>query len=264
VSADDLTAEALGPLFEDREVRTYQALLSTAADAMAWARGGAPAGSVVLADYQASPRGRAGLEWRMLPGSSLCFSLILRPDLTPEREGWLYTAGAAALADAVDPEARIEWPDEVHSPDTDQLVAALGVHAELGPQGVDWAVVNVLIPEARPPRGPLATRIVDAVERRLAMRPDDVLADYLARCRTVGRRVRARLIPMGPGGVKIEGTAVGSKLDGALTIETLRGTHVSVRPQNLGVLEALDAGPSAEQEYPDYRELYLGGDAQRE
>jgi BirA family biotin operon repressor/biotin-[acetyl-CoA-carboxylase] ligase len=181
--------------------------------------------------------------------------MILRPGLPPEREGWLYTVAATALADTFGSDAEIEWPDEVLS--GERRVASLGVHAELGPHVVDWAVLNVLVPDAAPPRGPLAAGIVEAVERRLAMRPDAVLVDYLARCRTIGRRVRARLIPMGPGGVKIEGTAVESKLDGALTIGTLRETHVSVRPQNLGALEPLESDAAPEPTYPDYRQLYL-------
>ncbi len=255
MTTDDLGPDALRPSFRGREFRTYPALLSTAADAMAWARAGGPSGSVVVADYQASPRGRAGLEWRVRPGASLCFSMILRPGLPPEREGWLYTVAATALAETFGSDAEIEWPDEVLS--GERRVASLGVHAELGPHVVDWAVLNVLVPDAAPPRGPLAAGIVEAVERRLAMRPDAVLVDYLARCRTIGRRVRARLIPMGPGGVKIEGTAVESKLDGALTIGTLREMHVSVRPQNLGALEPLESDAAPEPTYPDYRQLYL-------
>jgi BirA family biotin operon repressor/biotin-[acetyl-CoA-carboxylase] ligase len=259
-SPSDLSLEALRPLLPGREIRTYPAVLSTAADAMAWARAGGASGSVVVADYQASPRGRGGLEWRVRPGVSLCFSMVLRPELPVEREGWLYTVGATALADSAGPDAEIEWPDRVLSGGVE--VAALGLHAELGPDGVDWAVVNVLVPDAGVPRGPLVSGIVDAIERRLAMRQDAVLVDYLARCRTIGRRVRARLIPLGPGGLKIEGAAVESKLDGALTIETLRETHVSVRPQNLGMLEPLEPEGTTDPEpaYPDYRELYLRED----
>ncbi|MDQ4130536.1 MAG: hypothetical protein M3133_06040, partial [Actinomycetota bacterium] len=74
-----------------RPVRTYPAILSTSADAFAWARAGAPEGALVVADYQAAPRGRAGLPWEVRPGEGLGFSLVLRPELPPEREGWLYT-----------------------------------------------------------------------------------------------------------------------------------------------------------------------------
>ena len=57
---DDLAADALAADLPGRPLRSYPALLSTEADALAWARAGGPGGAVVVAGYQASPRGRAG------------------------------------------------------------------------------------------------------------------------------------------------------------------------------------------------------------
>ena len=58
---DDLSAEALAAVLPGRPIRAYPALLSTEADALAWARAGAPSGALVAAAYQAAPRCRAGL-----------------------------------------------------------------------------------------------------------------------------------------------------------------------------------------------------------
>ncbi len=215
-------------------MRTYPALLSTEAVAQAWARAGAPEGSVVVADYQASPRGRAGLEWRVTPGMSLGFSLVLRPRLAPEREGWLYTAVLSGLADALGAETRVRWPDE--SWRDGALAGSVGVHVELGPGGTDWAVANVLVPEAGRSRVTLLATIVEAIEERLRSTTVSVLADYLRRCDTIGRSVEARLIPMGPGGVRIAGRAVTALADGALVLETADARRVAVRPQHLGLL----------------------------
>jgi BirA family biotin operon repressor/biotin-[acetyl-CoA-carboxylase] ligase len=231
----DLTAEAVAAALPDRELRVYPALLSTQADALAWARAGAPAGAVVVADYQASPRGRAGLEWRAPAGETLGFSVVLRPPLPPPREGWLYVASATALADLVGGEARTEWPDEVRL--AGERAAAVGIDAWLGPVSVEWAVVNVLVDRAEPPRAPLLARAVKAIEERCASSTVPVLADYLRRCDTIGRRVRARMIPLGPGGTQFEGEAVNVLADGALVIETASGSRIAVRPQNLGVLD---------------------------
>src|SRR5919109_1184709 len=131
--AADLSADSLAAALPGRAVRTYPALLSTEADALAWARSGAPAGALVVADYQASPRGRAGLEWRVRPGGDLAFSLVLRPDLPAEREGWLYRVAASGLADVAGEEATIQWPDEVRRGET--RGAGVGIHVELGPAG---------------------------------------------------------------------------------------------------------------------------------
>ena len=65
----DLDPDVLAQALPGRPVRSYPALLSTDADAQAWARTGASAGAVVVADYQASPRGRGGLPWTVRPGA---------------------------------------------------------------------------------------------------------------------------------------------------------------------------------------------------
>jgi BirA family biotin operon repressor/biotin-[acetyl-CoA-carboxylase] ligase len=211
-------------------------MVSTEADALAWARAGAPGGAVVVADYQASPRGRAGLEWQVSPGRGLGFSLILRPRLRPEREGWMYVAASSGLADLAGPRSTIDWPDEVRR--GNRRVAAVGVNAHLGPARVEWAVVSVVIPDAEPPRGPLLARALAAIEARCSATPDAVLYDYRPRCETLGRTVRARLIPVGPAGPQVTGRAADALLDGALVIvRDDDGRRIAVRPQHLGLLE---------------------------
>lgn len=232
---DDLSERALASDLPGRPIRSYPALLATGADAVAWARAGAPEGALVVADYQASPRGRAGLEWTVQPGVGLGFSLVLRPPLPPEREGWLYTVVICALTDVLGEQAIVEWPDEVRRGDS--RAAAVGIEVELGPERVEWAVANVLIPGSRPPRAPLLRRVLTAIEDRCHEDAEGVLADYRRRCATLGRRVRARLIPLGPAGPQVTGKAVDCRANGALVVETTAGRRVAVLPQYLGVLE---------------------------
>ena len=230
----ELAVETLEALLPGRPIRSYPALLSTDADARAWARAGAPSGAVVAAGYQASPRGRAGLEWEIAE-QGLSFSLVLRPSLTAENEGWLYVIAALGLADALGSGTTIEWPDEVRRDRT--RVGAVGVYAELGAAGVDWTIVSVLVVDAPPPQAALLARIVEAVETRQASPKVPVLADYLRRCETIGKAVAARLVPLRPGGTTVVGTGVNVLVDGALLIETEAGTRIAVRPQGLGLLE---------------------------
>lgn len=233
----DLDADALSDVLPGRPLQSYPALLSTGAAALACARAGAPEGTVVVADYQASPRGRGGLPWEVHPGEGLGCSIVLRPDLSAEREGWLYSVAASGLADALG-QGAIAWPDEVLL--GGRRAGLVGVHAELGPAGVDWAVVSLLIPHAAPPRGPLLARVVDAIEARYRSPDGDVLADYRSRCDTLGRAVRARMVPLGPTGLEVEGTAVDCLADGALVLEGSGGRRVAVRPQHLGALDDID------------------------
>ncbi len=236
--SDDLAAAEVAEVLADRPVRAYPALLSTEADAMAWARSGAPTGAVVVADYQASPRGRGGLPWTVHAGSGLGFSLVLRPTLPPEREGWPYVTASLAVAEVIGENAELDWPDTVVARDDQRPLARLGVYVELGPDRTEWATVTVLVEDASPPRAPLLGELVAALEQRLADDADFALADYRVRCVTLGRQVRARMIPMGPGGPEINGEAVDVLADGSLVVLTARGSRVAVPPQNLGLLEA--------------------------
>jgi BirA family biotin operon repressor/biotin-[acetyl-CoA-carboxylase] ligase len=233
--AGDLSAEALADLLRDRPIRAYPAILSTHADALAWARAGAPEGALVVAEYQASPRGRGGLEWNVPQERSLAFSLILRPRLPAPREGWLYIPSACGIADAVGADAVTIWPDEVMR--SGRRAGAVAIQAEVGPVLTEWAVVSVLAEDVEPPRAPVLARALEAIEARYRSPNVPVLADYLRRCATIGRRVRARLIPMGPAGPIVIGKAVNVLTDGALVVERDDGARVSVRPQNLGLLE---------------------------
>jgi BirA family biotin operon repressor/biotin-[acetyl-CoA-carboxylase] ligase len=235
MEVSDLTAESLAACLGDRAIRSYPALLSTDAEALAWARAGAPEGAVVVAGYQASPRGRGGIPWTVDPEHSLAFSLILRPQWPSFREGWLYTVVTSGLADVIGGSATIAWPNEVRL--KGRVVASLGVYVELIDRLTSWAVATVHLVDAPPPRGPRLARALDAVESRYREATDTVIAGYLPRCETIGRRVRACMVPLGPAGPVIEGKAVSSLLDGALVLETADGRRIAVRPQNLGVLE---------------------------
>ena len=233
----DLTAEALAEHLGARPLRAYPALLSTEADALQWARAGAPSGAVVVADYQASPRGRGGWPWTVVPGHGLGFSVVVRPELPEEREGWPYVAVGAALADALGADARTVWPDEVVV--DGERAAAYAVATQPVDGARSWAVVTVHLPGADAPRGPLLRRALDAIEGRLDDRADDVVARYTERCATLGARVRARMVPLGPAGVELEGDAVACKPDGALTLDMGGGRRVAVLPQHLGLLDVL-------------------------
>lgn len=237
----DLEQSALEELLPGRPVRSYPALLSSEAEAAAWARAGAPAGSLVTAGYQVSPRGRAGVPWEVPLGRGLVFSLVLRPPLPVEREGWPYITTSVAISDVLGADAtRLQWPDRVEDVAGAGL-GALGLTTRLGPSVTEWVVVTVLVENAVPPRAPLVARVVEAMETRAAQPAAEVVEQYRSRSATIGVHVLARMIPLGPAGPTVEGTAVDVLDDGALVLLTERGHRVAVRPQNLGVLEHVEA-----------------------
>jgi BirA family biotin operon repressor/biotin-[acetyl-CoA-carboxylase] ligase len=115
--------------------------------------------------------------------------------------------------------------------------AAVGVQTGIGSTGLEWAVVNVLVVRPPAPRAAAIARAVEAIESCCRERPAALLADYLRRCATIGRRISARLIPLGPGGVVVTGTAVNARTDGSVVLERNDGVRVAVLPQSLGLLE---------------------------
>ncbi len=89
---------------------------STNDEAAAWARAGAPAGAVVVADAQTRGRGRLGRRWHSPSGASLYFSVVLRPPLPPHRVPPLTLAAGVAVAEALtalDITPQLKWPNDV-------------------------------------------------------------------------------------------------------------------------------------------------------
>lgn len=229
----DLSAEALSSLLPQRPLRSYPALVSTASAAFDWAQSGAPDGAVVVADYQASPRGHGGRPWKVTQGRGLGFSLVMHPALPEEREGWLYTVVTTALAEVSGPDATIEWPDQVRL--GGEPAAAVAIRTRLAAGVVAWAVVDVLLADAKPPRGELLEAALEAIERCRAEATGALIDAYEQRCATIGRQVGVRFIAgTGP---KVAGRAVATQDDGALLLELASGSRGPVRPQDVRALE---------------------------
>lgn len=232
-AGDDLTAESLAAIAGDRELQSHPVVLSTAVTAAEWAGSGAPHRAVVVAHHQIAPRGHAGRSWRVTPGEGLSFAVVLRPQIASDREGWLYIVALAALADACGADATIEWPDEVHRDGA--MAAAVSLDIRLGGLEIKWAVLNVLVADAQPPRGELLGSILEAIDARLASSPQAVLDDVGPRCATIGRDVRMRLLG---GQTRLRGTGVEIAADGALVLDVGAGSRVPVRPQDVSTIEA--------------------------
>jgi BirA family biotin operon repressor/biotin-[acetyl-CoA-carboxylase] ligase len=237
----DLTREAVDQALPGRPTRVYPALLSTEAEATAWARAGAPDGAVVVADYQVSARGRAGLPLTSRLGEGLGFSIVLRPDLPIDREGWPYLVGSLAVAGGLDQglddePTRVCWPDRVTSGDGTHL-ADLGLQVGLSQDTVAWAVLTVLVATAHPPRPPLLARLVEALEHHGQQSAEGTLEEYRRRCSSLGCWLRALMVPLGPGGPEVTGEAVDVLPDGALVLRTRQGNRVAIPPMSLGLLE---------------------------
>jgi len=214
---------------------------STNDDAMDAAKRGAPHGALFVADAQTRGRGRRGARWTSPSGENLLFSLLVRPDLAPERAGTLTLAVGLAVravaAARVSGAVRVKWPNDVLVGDAklagillesqievgkvSALVIGVGLNvgmralpAEL--RGIATSLALEGDPDAR--REDVLVELLAALERRLELHAQAGLAPVLAELRDadglLGRKVKVDAV---------EGTAAGIADDGALVVRTSGG-----------------------------------------
>ncbi len=135
-----IVEEALSPPVAG-PVRWVRSTGSTNDDVAAAAREGAPEGLVIGSDVQTAGRGRRGRAWVTDPDDALLFSVLLRPRVAAIDAGFLPVLVAVAVADAVHPDARIVWPNDVIV--DRRKVCGILCESAADESGVAWAVVGI-------------------------------------------------------------------------------------------------------------------------
>ncbi len=213
---------------------------STNADLIALARAGAPEGTVLGADIQTAGRGRRGRSWMAARGHGLLVSVLLRPGVPPVDAGLLPVVAAVAAAEALGPDARIVWPNDILI--DGRKVAGILCEMSADQEGVAWAVagigVNVrsapALDDARwspgslsdrgepPARADVLVALLAALGERyaawMAGGPEAALEAFAARDALAGRSIVVSL-PEG----EVSGLAEGTDELGRLRVRTDRG-----------------------------------------
>jgi len=210
------------------------------------ARGGEPAGLVVVAEAQTAGRGRLDRSWVSPPRAGLTFSVLLRPDLPPAQWPWLPLWGGLAVAEALREragvDAELKWPNDVlvdgrklcgllaEVPEPGALVLGIGLNVSTTaqelphPQATSLALAGARTTD----RDTLLRALLRSLTTVLAD-PDAARAVYRKRCGTVGRRVRIEL----PAGRTVEGVAEAVDADGRVVVNGVpygAGDVVHLRP----------------------------------
>ncbi len=129
-----------------KQIQWFDTIDSTNTRLKVLARGGAPHGTVLIADSQTGGRGRLGRSFHSPGGCGIYMSVLLRPGCTPDRLMHLTCAAAVAMCGAVEKAVGIrpgiKW--------TNDLVYGkrklAGILTELGlaPNGtVDYAIIGI-------------------------------------------------------------------------------------------------------------------------
>lgn len=238
--AGDLAEAAVASALGDRPARTFIAAISSEAEAMRWCRAeeDVPEGAVVVAQHQIGLRDRTGLPWPVEPEAGLAFSVILKPHLAPIRAGRLYLAGVAALLDALPGEGMAEWPDTIRD-DDGRLVGGVVTRVSAGVKGIDWSIVTFYVVKATGGRAQLAAELLKGFDEHWAQ-PDAALQGFFKeRCRTIGRRIRATFLPLGPKARRVEGEAVDVTGGGGLITLVEEERKVTLQIADIGRMEYL-------------------------
>jgi BirA family biotin operon repressor/biotin-[acetyl-CoA-carboxylase] ligase len=223
---------------------------STNADLSARVRDGEPPGSVLITDFQSAGRGRQGRRWTAPPGSGIALSVSLAPEVDHSRWTWLPLLTGLAVAEGLERAVRqrgaqlqfaLKWPNDVlarglkvcgilaeqiQTLDRPVCVVGMGINVHL--QAVELPVptatsLELLVGGAVPGRTGVIVQVLTRLEAVLAAwhGPDGVgvVADYVARCTTIGRDVRVQLAA----GRSVYGLATGVDEDGCLIVRTASG-----------------------------------------
>jgi BirA family biotin operon repressor/biotin-[acetyl-CoA-carboxylase] ligase len=209
------------------------------------AEGGAPEGTVLVAEHQVTGRGRLDRVWASPPRAGLTVSFLVRPEVPAARKGWLPLLTGVALAESVSEVTGVlpslKWPNDLLAADGRKLAGILaetsGTAVVVG-TGLNVSTTAAELPDSGTSlaritggtvdRGTVLLAFLRAVERRYR-RWVDVLGDpvssglahdYLAWSSTVGTEVAVAL----PDGSTLEGVAQAVDWDGRLVVATAGGT----------------------------------------
>ena len=247
---DRLGALEVGPLLNTHDLgqtlHCVDELPSTNDRAKELAEEGAAHGEVVIAESQTAGRGRRGRTWSSPAGRNLYLSVILRPQLPPQRAPELTLVASIAACDAcrqAGVEAAIKWPNDVMV--DDRKVAGILTELSAESDAVHWVVLGIgvnlnaaaadfpgeledvatslAIERGQPvPRALFAAALLSTLEQWLDLHAADgfgpIREAWRARSCTLGREVR-----VDADGGEVAGVAEDIDEAGALLVRTGSG-----------------------------------------
>lgn len=129
----------------EQKIYRYKELSSTNTEAQRLAEEGASHGTVIVAEAQTAGRGRRGRQWISPADKGLWFSMILRPDMQPEKSSGLTLVAALAVNQAITDltglKSQIKWPNDIVL----EKKKVCGILAELSLKGqtIDYIIMGI-------------------------------------------------------------------------------------------------------------------------
>ena len=233
-----------------RDVRVFEELDSTNRYLVEEAGRGALDGTVAVARYQTAGRGRRDRRWDAQPDGALLMSVLVRPEVPPNR--YFLVTAALALAGCEAAESFgvvpvIKWPNDLlvgerklagilaqafDAGGVPAIVIGIGLNLVPLPSGSDAAPPSTSMTGERPRGSPilspvdLVAPVLEHFEQNYGQAlesPAILMAQYRQRCATLARDVRVTLMRGA-----IEGRAVDVDDSGALLVRQSNGREMAV------------------------------------
>lgn len=227
----------------DRDVRYFETVGSTMADAANLAQAGCPAGTAVVAGEQTAGQGRYGRSWHSEKGAGLYVSTVLRPVLPPEALPALTLALGIATAEAIERVTGLvcdlRWPNDVMLSGAkvagilvqiadSGVIAGIGInvnHAVFPPELAAEAT-SLRIASNRPQsREHLLIDLLPAVDRFVAMLADRGRQAVLDQFTSRSSYARDKRVRVDQGAQVLVGTTAGLNSSGFLMVRGDDGTE---------------------------------------
>lgn len=144
-SSEQLMRHLATNLHIGKSIFCYECVGSTNDVAHRFAKDGARSGTIILAEFQTTGRGRNAKKWVAQKGENVVASIILRPTVAIENLTYLPLLAALSVAqaieDVVEERAEIKWPNDVLI----RRKKVAGVLVETSAQSgvVDYVVIGI-------------------------------------------------------------------------------------------------------------------------
>lgn len=116
LSASEI-ASRLTTSWVGRKLYYFESTGSTNTDAKRYADAGDPHGTTVVADMQTEGKGRRGRKWQSPAGTTVSFTIVLKPTFSPDKASMITLIAAISVAQAIEEichvEAKIKWPNDI-------------------------------------------------------------------------------------------------------------------------------------------------------
>lgn len=254
INTTALNSEKLKGLISEKQLGWNLIVLekvdSTSQQIKLLAQQGAKSGTIIVAEQQTNGKGRLGRQWCSPFGTGLWFSILLRPQILPEKIAGITLATGLAVCNAIrqytNLNAQIKWPNDVIIGNK----KVCGILTEMVSQSnkIEYVVVGVGInvntlnfdDEISCKATSLAKelgkninredffahvldKIQEEINKYLSSPDSSISTDYIQLCATLGRQV-----VVNRGNNTITGTAVAIANNGDLVVQTEDGKAVLI------------------------------------